>query len=103
MLLSVRFLAALLLGLFLAQATGLAAALEGECEDACTDDDPGEECPPICPSCTCLTHTQPSLVLRADAPLIAGAPVLIDVPGPATLLPSPDPREILHVPKSLLG
>src|SRR5262245_54269040 len=100
----VRILAALTLVFLAGQATGLAAAMQSHgSEEACSDDDPGGECPPICPSCTCVSHAHPTVLpLRGAPPVVDEPPVVIGFLAVTTFVPSPDPREILHIPKAAL-
>jgi hypothetical protein len=102
----VTFPRGLLLALALLQATGLAevmrrAICEQECErDGCDDDcTPGDD-PPACP-CHCPsapTALPPLMAVATIAPPTQSASVTflaID-----QLHASPDPREILHVPRT---
>jgi hypothetical protein len=81
---------AVLLMLVLAAFAGLAPALEAACAEACVDD---------APDCSCCVH------FKVDAPRVAAA--LVDPAvsrssrAPLAVRPaSPDPRDILHVPKT---
>jgi hypothetical protein len=95
---------ALLLMLALLQATGLAEAMqrqicEAECRDNGCDDDcvPGNDspsCPCHCPS---LTTRVPAAVVAVAIPPATQAAPAIDSDDRLHL--SPDPREILHVPR----
>lgn len=83
---------AVLLMLLLAVVAGLAPVLEAACAEACVDD---------APDCSCCVH------FKVDA--APGAAVLVDPAvsrssrGPLSARPpSPDPRDILHVPKTSL-
>ena len=88
----------------LAQATGLAWALtEDACATQCDDDDPGDrdQCPPNCPSCVCstvvhATFAAPVAVLAFELPTSR-----VTFVEPNEAQPSPDPRDILHVPRTL--
>ena len=101
----VRVLSVLVLAVFLGQATAFAALIEtDDCDQSCPDDEPGGKCPPICPSCSCASHSQPSVLVPENlATLIDLPPVVIPQIMDVTPLPTPDPREILHVPKPLLA
>ena len=93
---------ALLLALALLQAVGIAdlmrrAVCEEECKsDGCDDKGPCDcsACPCHCPGAPSLTETR--AVAEVAAPIAASAVVFADVD---ELRASPDPREILHVPK----
>ena len=98
-----RVVQLLMLVLLLGQLAG-AAGLAGEdrCGQGCEDEAEGKACPPLCTTCTCAPH--------------AGLTTLTGQPGLALPLPSlekvgfadgqrtpssPEPHEILHVPRSL--
>ena len=94
--------AAMLLACLLAttQMTMLVSvAMGSDCEESCPDDGPGSSC---CLCYTCARHLSPplaSLTARAVAPAVVGA-----ARAAVALLPvSPDPDEILHVPKYALA
>ena len=96
---------ALLLVLALLQATGLAELMRREiCEAECRDDGCDGDCMPgnDSPNCPCHCPVMPSLT----APSVAV--VTLEAPTQSTLITfdrserghaSPDPREILHVPR----
>lgn len=84
--------AVLVLMLALASFAGLAPVLEAGCAEACTDDAPA-------PCCSCCVH------FKVDAPgMAAGAiddPAVRPPAAPQACRPAaPDPRDILHVPKT---
>lgn len=84
--------AALVLMLALAAFAGLAPVLEAACAEACADD---------ARDCSCCVH------FKVDAPLVAAALAAPAVSRPsrapgAAPPTSPDPRDILHVPKTAL-
>jgi hypothetical protein len=86
--------AVLVLMLALAAFAGLAPALEAGCAEECADD-----APDLC--CSCCVH------FKVDAPRVAAALVdpAVSRPSRAPLAvrpASPDPRDILHVPKTAL-
>jgi hypothetical protein len=91
----------LVLALALTHAAGLADLLLGDaCEDTCSDDGCGNDCLPgaacrcHCPSAMAALGSHPQVVVRLAAPR-AIAPCAYDRQAHA----SPDPREILHVPR----
>ena len=90
-------LAILFLGLV--QTLAAAQAATSACVESCPDDDPGGNCPPAC-SCTC--HHAPRRPAPAEAmSLGVRAPDRVrHRPGDEQLPPAPEPREMLHVPKS---
>lgn len=93
---------ALLLALALLQAVGIAdsmrrVACEEECKrDGCDDKGPCDcsTCPCHCPGAPAMT--EPHVVALDVAPITASAVVFVAVERRRA---SPDPREILHVPK----
>jgi hypothetical protein len=100
-----RVLQIVILYAVLAQATGVAWALTEDANGAqCSDDDDGtgdrDQCPPNCPSCDCstvvhATFAEPVVMLAFELPTIRVAFV-----EPNEAQPSPDPRDILHVPRT---
>jgi hypothetical protein len=95
-----RILVVIMLVVTVAQARGV--QLFG---DDCYDDDCGDfgkSCPPECPTCTCASAPAPSVaaVYATLAP-----PILTACEVESTYqhvdVPSPDPREILHVPRTI--
>lgn len=95
---------ALLLVLALVQATGMAEVMRRQvCEAECRDDGCDNDCTPGTESSGCSCHC-PSL--SPNLPLRIAAVAIIPATQPAPLFdsgdgfpPSPDPREILHVPR----
>jgi len=84
--------AVLVLMLALTAFAGLAPVLEADCAEACADDAPA-------PCCSCCVH------FKVDTPRVAAAVIDAAAVGatgapPAMRPPSPDPRDILHVPKT---
>lgn len=87
--------------LALTHAVGLADLVMGDaCEERCVDDGCGKDCPPG-PACRCHGASAMSL-------LGGGIQTIAKMPTPREIAPfsveqrmhaSPDPREILHVPK----
>ena len=94
---------ALLLVLALVHATGMAAVMQRQaCEAECRNDGCDNDCTPGDESPSCPCHC-PSL--QTSVPLLT-AVTIVPPTQPAPLFdsgngipPSPDPREILHVPR----
>lgn len=90
--------------LALMHAVGLAdLVMEDACEDVCTDDACADDCLPGAP-CRCHCPSMMPLV-GGSAQVLAEGPLSQDI-GPVALEgrmhASPDPREILHVPKHVV-
>ncbi len=84
--------------LFAVQASGLAQGVEIPCAERCQDDGPDGRCAPTCQDCLCCAQVR---VYPAGAPtaLVPTQPVA-RIAWPAQATPaSPDPGEILRVPK----
>jgi hypothetical protein len=102
---SVALLRAVLLiaGLLLGFHGAFALATIGDCMQDCDDDGPDGRCPPNCADCVCCTHQSPLVVdtfTLAPPALHHGQRFALDaVDEPA----SADPRELQHIPKSLIG
>ena len=71
-------------------------------DDACTQDDcdcGGKQCPPNCPTCACAptarTTAAPKITLISPAREVRP----VEFVALAQFVPSPDPSEILHVPR----
>jgi hypothetical protein len=97
---AVLLIAGLLLGFEGAHAF---AAAGDDCMQGCDDDGPDGTCPPNCADCVCCAHQSP---LVADTFTLAPPALhrgqrfaLVAVDEPASV----DPRELQHIPKSLLG
>jgi hypothetical protein len=98
----VPFLRVLVLAFAIANASGLMdVMLASDCGAECAETDCDEGCPPVCPTCHCVVRSP----LAVTATPVCGEPPRI-----ARLAPfaegerdptSPDPREILHVPRAL--
>ena len=101
----VRAVHVLMLVLFLGQSVGvLVLGGDGNCAAGCEDDARGKQCPPICPTCACAPHA--SLAMPASpigASLTPPAAESDCFAAPQRTPPSPEPHEILHVPRSLLA
>ncbi len=87
--------------LALTHAVGLADLfIDDACEEACSGDDcskdcvPGSPCRCHCPSAMPMVEQPPHAVAKLDQPPVAVA-CASEQRAPA----SPDPREILHVPR----
>jgi hypothetical protein len=96
-----HILFALVLALVVSEATGIASMLAGdECNERCPGDAPDGTCPPDCQSCACCS------LPRVLAPQLAG---LVPLPVAHRMVwasqhavpSSPEPAEILHIPKLL--
>jgi hypothetical protein len=90
--------------LFVGQVTGATAALAASepCGESCPDDGPEERCAPSCTHCACgvqlaIALPGPRLVSTASPP--AQRPDDRVPAFTANAPPSPDPREILRVPR----
>jgi hypothetical protein len=100
----IRFVTIVALALFVAQATGAWTLLsaEPECEASCPGDGPHGECPPGCQLCACCSTPR-------TVPPTLGSPLPLPSVGQGLLVLgdnvplSPDPDEILHVPKLVLA
>ncbi len=100
-----KLFVAMAAAVLLLQASGAASlATIDDCAESCPHDDPEGECPPVCPSCTCVTHAHPPLLPPRDSLALSVQASTVSSFAPvAMFVPSPDPREILHVPRALLG
>jgi hypothetical protein len=98
--LRVLLIVAVLCGAF--EMSGLAAALgDGPCSETCPTEKSGGDCAPNCRLCGCCSLPQTAGVqISADAPVLRL--VRVSWPGDIGTAPSPEPRDILHVPKRLL-
>jgi hypothetical protein len=90
-----------LFALFALEASGLAMAVETTCLEHCDDDGPDGTCPPTCQDCACCAQPRAIQTMSAGAAPSQALTSTGDWPaaGPPA---SPDPGEILRVPK-LLG
>jgi hypothetical protein len=95
-----RWLVCILLASCLAQSTGLASAVESDaCGESCPDEDPGGECPPLCPTCICAAHPHPTVLPVPGTGLPPPGPLPTwSWPDEDGHLPRPEPDEILRVP-----
>jgi hypothetical protein len=93
-----RLLFLIAFALFAVQAGGLAMAVEVPCAEPCEGDGPDGQCPPACYDCACCAQPRAHPTVFADEPLIA--PPMAPAAWPTQSEPAtPDPREILRVPK----
>jgi len=101
----VPLLRVLVLALALAQATGLAdAVLRSACEECCDEDDCDDRGVPQCPSCQCTSRCPagvPVTAMVVEPPATGAAPA--EFADRSRAPSSPDPREILHVPRLRAG
>lgn len=91
------------LATYVAIATGEVTAFSAaSCSQRCPDDDAQGKCAPDCADCACCPHLRLSF---AVAEMKVSAPVQGDpVPEHRQTEPqSPEPGDILHVPKTLLA
>ncbi len=94
-----RLLALVLLSLVALQVGVSSIALAAPCVGTCDDDGPDGNCAPGCDDCTCCAHAR-VLIARpqtTDAPTSAAVIHAWPADGEP---PSPDPREILRVPRA---
>ena len=97
--LRILMIVALILGF--GQATGVVWFGEDTCaSDDCNDASSGKACPPNCPTCACAPAAQ---TLPATRIVVAIEPPRTECADVAfarqPVITTPDPREILHVPK----
>lgn len=96
-----RILLTLALLLAFGQATGVVWFGEDTCAvDDCNDAGSGKQCPPNCPTCACTPALQ---TLPAARVVVAVEPprrecARVEFAGERAVS-TPEPREILHVPK----
>ncbi|MBI4510850.1 MAG: hypothetical protein HY698_14545 [Deltaproteobacteria bacterium] len=99
----VRALSIVLLTLFIGQATGLTELVEAdECAQPCPGDSPDGHCPPACQFCACCPTLRPA-VLSQSAAILPSQESHAVIGEQTETPPSPEPREILHVPKLSLA
>lgn len=85
------------------QATSVTSVLEGDdCARDCDPGAPAGPCAPNCPSCVCCAA--PKIVASSISHVAPVAPSARRAwLGPELAPPMAEPREILHVPRPLLG
>jgi hypothetical protein len=98
-----RLVAIAILALCLGQATGLVAATETLCSDSCPDDNDAGQCSPFCICVSCGCHSVRPMVFVSVAGLDAPPSSRLTFERCERRCPTPEPEEILHVPKRLLG
>jgi hypothetical protein len=89
-----------LLALLTFDVSGLAALCdEGSCDETCPTDVSGGQCPPNCHDCSCCSLPQ----VTGGATVAMEAPVArrLSCPPLSAGPISPEPADILHVPKPL--
>lgn len=94
-----RLFLVLVLLLAFGQSSGVIVLGGDDCSDGdCPD---GKQCPPECPTCTCAMASQPTVSAPHQTITIpALTELVLEFATPPVFAPSPDPREILHVPRS---
>jgi hypothetical protein len=91
-----------LLTLLTFDVSGLGALCdEAECDEPCPTDASGGQCPPNCHFCSCCSL--PRVTASTVATLVAPAARAQRWIGSFTRLPSPEPADILHVPRPALA
>jgi len=88
----------ILLGLIclFSYAAGLAVLAAPECTQLCPGEEADGSCAPLCSNCACCFHPR----LAAGATQISAPPkVGVILGGRESRVASPNPSEILHVPK----
>lgn len=98
-----RIVLAVGLATYVALATGEAATFSGvACSQRCPDDDSQGKCAPDCADCACCPHLRLSFAVgetKVSVPVVGEA-----VPEHQQSEPqSPEPGDILHVPKTHLA
>jgi hypothetical protein len=97
-----KLLSALALALAFSQGVGFFSYLgELACVTQCDDDESDTSCMPECPQCACCNAARFVFARAAGTPLrppLDETVTVADAKAPA----SPEPREILHVPKRVL-
>jgi hypothetical protein len=93
-----RAVLAVLLTLLTFDVTGLAALCDQDsCDEPCPTDMSGGKCPPNCHDCNCCSL--PRVAATVAVELIAPAASHSSWVGPIDRPSSPEPADILHVPK----
>jgi hypothetical protein len=94
-----RLLTIIAFMLFLGQVTGASALVDADTYiESCPGERPDGDCSPRCDACSCCPTLRPIVPLEATA--VMPAPTLEAIFGAnETRPPSPEPDEILHVPK----
>ena len=93
-----RYLLGIGLALYVALTTGEAPVLTaGSCIEDCADDDADGRCASTCNDCSCCSHVRSIAVPQTAKAYVS----LVTSSAPERVQatpPSPEPREILHVP-----
>jgi hypothetical protein len=98
-----RLLSFLVLVVALGLATGLVGPAESDaCDEPCPGEGPGGECPPDCIFCACCPSVRP-MIVPEGGPAPDLEPVAALMPARSAMPLPPEPREILHIPRSLLA
>ena len=91
-----------LLALLTFDVSGLAALCgDPACDEDCPADASGGECAPNCHACSCCSL--PKVMEAAAVAFVAPPAEATSWIGSSERLPSPEPADILHVPKLLLA
>jgi len=91
-----------ILALLAFNVSGLATACdEASCDESCPTDLPGGQCPPNCHNCSCCSL--PRMAAAAGVALIHPPPHATPWVHATQDLASPEPAEILHIPKPVLA
>ena len=79
---------------------GSAYGALSQCDDRCPDELAGHKCPPMCPTCHCVTHSdQASPTKTPTVAALDTSSLQVDFELAETVVPSPDPKELLRVPR----
>ncbi|HET9012110.1 MAG TPA: hypothetical protein VFN38_09875 [Gemmatimonadaceae bacterium] len=93
-----RAVVVILLALLAIDVSGLSGLCgETSCDEPCPSDNSDGQCPPNCHDCSCCSL--PKVTGSAAPALVAPAARAQSWSGPIDRLPSPEPADILHVPK----
>lgn len=99
----VRFLLALALFFVALDLSGVfALAQTAVCAQDCPDDDEAGQCDPACQDCTCCSHVRP-MIAAEPPPATISQPLQEHHTIFLARAAEGEPREIAHVPISLLG
>ena len=97
-----RAVVVILLALLTIDVSGLSGLCgETSCDEPCPGDNSDGQCPPNCHDCSCCSL--PKIAGAAAPALVAPAARPQSWSGPIDRLPSPEPADILHVPKPALA
>lgn len=90
-------LAGLVLG---TQSTGAVGASDDACTQSCPDDGPDGKCPPGCADCACCGHLVSAVPAGVGLAVALPSPSIAQIDLAPLFPPSPDPTEVVHIPKS---